>query len=215
MIQHMTMTIDTIDAARAFGTATLHEAGGKIGAIPAAIKPVAPSFTICGPAYPVRTPPGDNLWLHVALAEAPAGAVLIADCGGGYEYGYFGEVMAVAAKAAKLGGLVIDACVRDGGVLERVGFPIFARGLAIRGTGKDFGGNGTVNAPITIGGVTINPGDLVVGDTDGVVVIPQDKVSTVLSASKDREAKEAAVMERLRNGEKTLDIYSWREKIKR
>jgi 4-hydroxy-4-methyl-2-oxoglutarate aldolase len=206
---------DITTAARAFGSATLHEAGGKIGALPAAIKAAAPSFTICGPAFPVKTPPGDNLWLHVALAEAPAGSVLVADVGGGYEYGYFGEVMAVAAKAANLGGLVIDGCVRDGGVLERVGFPIFARGFAIHGTGKDFGGRGTVNQPIRVGEVTVNPGDLVVGDADGVVVIPKDKVEAVLAASKEREAKEATVMGRLRNGEKTLDIYSWREKIKR
>jgi 4-hydroxy-4-methyl-2-oxoglutarate aldolase len=206
---------DITTAARAFGSATLHEAGGKIGALPAAIKAAAPSFTICGPAFPVKTPPGDNLWLHVALAEAPAGSVLVADVGGGYEYGYFGEVMAVAAKAANLGGLVIDGCVRDGGVLERVGFPIFARGFAIRGTGKDFGGRGTVNQPIRVGEVTVNPGDLVVGDADGVVVIPKDKVEAVLAASKEREAKEATVMGRLRNGEKTLDIYSWREKIRR
>jgi 4-hydroxy-4-methyl-2-oxoglutarate aldolase len=206
---------DIMSAARAFGSATLHEAGGKVGALPAAIKPVVPSFTICGPAFPVRTPPGDNLWLHVALAEAPQGAVLVCDVGAGYEYGYFGEVMAVAGKAAKLGGLVIDGCVRDGALLERVGLPIFARGLAIRGTGKDFGGRGSVNQPTLVGDVTVNPGDLVVGDTDGVVVIPKDKIDAVLAASKEREAKEASVMGRLRNGEKTLDIYSWREKIRR
>lgn len=206
--------VDVYSSAKPYGTATLHEAAGKIGALPAAIKPMAPSFTVCGPAFPVRTPPGDNLWIHVALAEAPEGAILVADVGGDYEWGYFGEIMATAGKAAKIGGLVLNGCVRDGALLEKVGFPVFARGLAIRGTGKDFNGNGARNVPVLVGDVTVNPGDLVVGDVDGVVVIPKDRIAEVVAASKEREAKEQISMQRLRNGEKSIDMYGWRAKIK-
>ena len=206
--------VDVYSSAKPFGSATLHEAAGKIGALPAAIKPVAPGMTVCGPAFPVRTLPGDNLWIHVALAEAPAGAVIVTDVGGDYEWGYFGEVMATSALASKLGGLVINGCVRDGALLAEMGFPVFARGLAIRGTGKGFDGNGARNVPVLVGDVTVHPGDLVVGDTDGVVVIPKDRITEVVAASKDREDKERATMERLRKGEFGLDIYGWRAKIK-
>jgi 4-hydroxy-4-methyl-2-oxoglutarate aldolase len=198
-----------VERASKFGTATLHEAAGKIGALPSAIKPAVASFTLAGPALTVHSPPGDNLWLHRALVVAQPGDVLVVFTEGGYEFGYWGEVMSTAARAGKLGGLVVDGCVRDGAILADVGFPVFARGLCIRGTGKDFSARGWINHPLRIGDVTIEPGDLIVGDTDGVVAIPRAQIETVVEKSREREAKEAETMRRLSAGEKSLDLYGW------
>jgi 4-hydroxy-4-methyl-2-oxoglutarate aldolase len=195
--------------AGAFGTATLHEAAGKIGALPSAIKPMDPSFAIAGPAFTVHSPPSDNLWMHRAIAIANPGDVLVVFTDGVYEHGYWGEIMSTAANAAKLGGLVIDACVRDGAILGKVGFPVFARGLCIRGTGKDFGARGWLNHPLLLGDVSVEAGDLIVGDTDGVVAIPRAKIETVVQKSREREDKEAETMRRLKAGQTSIDLYGW------
>ncbi len=198
-----------VKRAAAFGTATLHEAAGKIGALTSAIKPMHPSFSIAGPAFTVHSPPGDNLWLHRALAIAKPGDVLVVFTEGVYEHGYWGEIMSTAGKAAKLGGLVIDACVRDGALLGGVGFPVFARGLCIRGTGKDFGARGWINHPLLLGDVTVEAGDLIVGDTDGVVAIPRAKIEAVVQKSREREDKETETMRQLTAGQKSIDLYGW------
>lgn len=200
----------TLEAAATLPTATLHEAGGKIGALPSAIKPVASGMRLCGSALTVQMPGGDNLWLHRALDIAQAGDVLVVHCGGVYEHGYWGEIMATMAQARGLAGLVIDGCVRDGALLAAMNFPVFARGLCIRGTGKDFGATGWLNHPVLIGDITVNAGDLVVGDGDGVVVVPRGRADDVVQRSHRREADEAAYLQRLRQGESTLDIYGWR-----
>ena len=196
-----------VAGARGLAAATLHEAAGRIGALPHTIKPLADAFTVCGPALTVSGPAGDNLWLHRAIYMAQPGDVLVAYVSGGFEYGYWGDIMTTAARERGLGGLVIDACVRDGAVLRRAGFPIFSRGLALRGTGKDFGATGWINHPVLIGEVTVVPGDLVVGDLDGVVVLPRAKVGAVTAAALAREAKEAEVLQQLAKGARTLDIY--------
>jgi 4-hydroxy-4-methyl-2-oxoglutarate aldolase len=127
----------------------------------------------------------------------------------GHDWGYWGEIMSTAARVRGLAGLVIDGCVRDGAVLESFGFPVFARGLCIRGTGKDFGARGWVNAPVLFGDLVVQPGDLVVGDTDGVGVVPRSRAAEVVAAAEAREAKEAAVIARLQAGERTLEIYNF------
>lgn len=198
-----------LEQASALPSSTLHEAAGKIGALPSAIKPVHPSFRICGAAVTVQSPPADNLWLHRAIVAARPGDVLVVHVGGHYEAGYWGEVMSQAARARGLAGLVIDGCVRDGAILERFGFPVFARGLCIRGTGKDFDARGWINAPTLFGDVTVQPGDLIVGDTDGVVAIPRARVDEVLAKARQREEDEARIIERLAAGENSLDIYNW------
>ncbi|MBO9649346.1 MAG: 4-hydroxy-4-methyl-2-oxoglutarate aldolase [Variovorax sp.] len=190
-------------------TATLHEAGKKIGALPSAIRPVAPHFRFAGSALTVHSPGGDNLWLHRALDVARPGDVLVVFTGGVYEHGYWGEIMTTMAKVRGLAGLVIDGCVRDGVLLGQIGFPVFARGLCIRGTGKDFGATGWINHPITMGEVVVHAGDLVVGDFDGVVVIPQARAAEVIAAGRKREAEEAAILRRLEAGESTLNVYGW------
>ncbi len=198
-----------VKRASAFGTATLHEAAGKIGALSSAIKPMDPKFAIAGPAFTVHSPPGDNLWLHRAIAVARPGDVLVVFTENVYEHGYWGEIMSTAGNAAKLGGLVIDACVRDGALLGKVGFPVFARGLCIRGTGKDFAARGWLNHPLLLGDITVEAGDLIVGDTDGVVAIPRAKIETVVQKSREREDKEAETMRQLTAGEKSIDLYGW------
>ncbi|CAN7690513.1 4-carboxy-4-hydroxy-2-oxoadipate aldolase/oxaloacetate decarboxylase [Pseudorhodoferax sp. LjRoot39] len=199
----------TVAAARALPAATLHEAGGRIGVLPSSIKPVAPAFRVCGPAVTVQSPGGDNLWLHRALYVAEPGDVLVVHVSGAHDFGYWGEIMSAAAQARQLGGLVIDGCVRDGAVLADFGFPVFARGLSIRGTGKDFGARGWINHPVLFDDLVVQPGDLVVGDTDGVVALPRARAAEVVQAAQAREAKEAGIVQRIRAGERTLEVYNF------
>jgi 4-hydroxy-4-methyl-2-oxoglutarate aldolase len=199
----------TVAAARSLPSATLHEAGGRIGVMPSAIKPVSPGMRICGTAVTVHSPPGDNLWLHRAIYVAQAGDVLVVHVSGGHDWGYWGEIMSSAAHARGLAGLVIDGCVRDGGVLADFGLPVFARGLCIRGTGKDYGARGWINHPTLFDDLVVQPGDLIVGDTDGVVAVPRARAAEVVNQALQREAKEAAVIERIRASERTLDIYNF------
>jgi 4-hydroxy-4-methyl-2-oxoglutarate aldolase len=203
---------DLVRCASALPTATLHEAGKKIGALPSAIKPVAPHFRFAGQALTVHMPAGDNLWLHRALDVAQAGDVLVVFCNGAYEHGYWGEIMTTMAKVRGLAGLVMDGCVRDGQLLAEIGFPVFARGLCIQGTGKDFGATGWINHPVMMGDIVVQAGDLVVGDGDGVVAIASARASEIVAAAQAREADEAAILQRLQAGETTLAIYGFDKK---
>jgi len=196
-------------AAATLPTATLHEAGGKIGVLPPGIKPVASRFRLCGPALTVHSPGGDNLWLHRAIEAARPGDVLVVHVGGAYEHGYWGEIMTTAARVKGLAGLVIDGCVRDGVLLDEIGFPVFARGLCIRGTGKDYGAIGWLNEPVLFGETRVEAGDLIVGDADGVVVVPRRSAADVVARAQQREAAEAAILGRVRAGESTMQIYGF------
>jgi 4-hydroxy-4-methyl-2-oxoglutarate aldolase len=159
-----------IARAKRFSSATILESCPQQLALPLGIKPIAPNMRVCGLALPVLCPPADNLWLHRAIYQARPGDVLVVHTGGFAEAGYWGEVMTRAALERRLGGLVIDGCVRDWEKIARTKFPVFSRGLCIRGTTKDQRGSGSVNKAIRIGEVTIAAGDLVVGDADGVAV---------------------------------------------
>lgn len=197
-----------IRRAAAFSSATLHEAMGKRGALPYGIKPIFPEMKVCGPALTVGAAPMDNLPLHRAIAVAQPGDILVVEVGGGYEAGYFGEIMTVAAQAKKIAGLVIDGCVRDGALIREMGFPVFSRGLSIRGTDKN--DRGRISQTIKISDVTVNAGDLVVGDGDGVVVVPASEVAQVLAGAQKREDKEAQIKKDLVAGKTTLELYGWR-----
>ncbi|WP_395069073.1 RraA family protein [Paraburkholderia silvatlantica] len=197
-----------LEAAQSMDTATLHEASGKNGALPHGIKPAVQGFRVCGRALTVHSPGGDNLWIHKALYAARPGDVLVVFAEDQYEYGYWGEIMSFAAQCRDIGGLVIDGCVRDSVQLAQVGFPVFARGLCVRGTAKDKGAKGWINAPIRMGDVTVCPGDLVVGDADGVVAIAQSHLEQVVQSARDRQSKERGILERLGAGESTLSIYN-------
>jgi 4-hydroxy-4-methyl-2-oxoglutarate aldolase len=200
---------DTVAAAALLPTPTLHEAGGRIGVMPFAIQPVSPAMRLCGPAVTVHSPAGDNLWLHRAIYVARPGDVLVVHVSGGHDFGYWGEIMSCAAKVRGLAGLVIDGCVRDGAILADFDLPVFARGLCMRGTGKDFGARGWVNFPLLFDDLTVHAGDLIVGDSDGVVVLPRASAAAVVAAAQAREAKEEAILERIRAGERTLEVYKF------
>ena len=200
---------ENLNAASRISAATMHEAAGKIGALPSYLKPISSGMKICGRAYPVKGPSGCNLWLHRAIAEADPGDVLIADIGDDKEFGYWGDIMGTGSMAKGIAGLVIDGCVRDQIELEEMGFPVFAAGLSIRGTDKKFEEPGSLGKPITIGGIEINRGDLVLGDNDGIVIIPATQVRDSIKKSAERENKEEATKRRLRGGETTMEIYNW------
>jgi 4-hydroxy-4-methyl-2-oxoglutarate aldolase len=146
--------------------------------------------------------------VHKAIYMAEKGDVLLVAVGGGYEAGYWGEIMTAAAQARGIAGLVIDGCVRDADLIHEMGFPVFSRGLSIRGTNKR--GGGMVNAPLLMDGTVVHPGDLIVGDRDGLVVLPRAEIAQILDNSQKREEKEEQIVKDLKAGKTTLEIYGWK-----
>ena len=203
------LSAEWLARARRLTPATLHEVFGRKGALPAALKPIAPAMRMAGWAFPVRCPAGDNLWIHHALAAAAPGDVLVVDVGPGTDYGYWGEIMATAALARGLAGLVISGAVRDSQRLIEMGLPTFARGLSILGTGKDPQGDGAIGDPVRLGDIVIRRGDLIVGDADGLISIAAPEASAIIEASERRDQAELAIMEKLRAGATTLDVYKF------
>jgi 4-hydroxy-4-methyl-2-oxoglutarate aldolase len=180
---------EMVEAFRGIGTATVHEAQGRKGYINCGIRPIAPRTRICGPAFTVEGAPRDNLMLHKAIERAQPGDIIVASLARFYEAGYWGGLMNTSAMARKLGGLAIDGCVRDSEELIESGFPIFCRGFCIQGTSKT--GLGTVNHPIVFGGAIVRPGDLILGDDDGMVVVARESCAEVLAKAKARDEAEA------------------------
>ena len=196
-------------ASAALPTATIHEASGRRGALPGAIKPVDPSMRLVGPAFTVGCPPGDNLRIHHALYLAEPGDVLVVSVGGAPDHGYWGEILTVAAQERGLAGLVIDGGVRDRDRLIDIGFPVFSRTIDIRGTIKQPEAPGSIGSAVSIGDVRIEPGDVIVGDADGVVTIARADVEAVVQASLEREAAEAEQLDAIRRGARTIDLYGF------
>ncbi|WP_432824603.1 RraA family protein [Dactylosporangium sp. CA-092794] len=193
--------------AAALGTATLHEAAGQVGVVDPAVVRMTPGLVASGPAFPVYTPPGDNLWLHRAVYAARPGDVLVVSTGGGFDFGYWGEVLSYAAAAREIAGAIIDGCVRDVDELAAVGVPVFARGLCIRGTGKDPDGAGTLGEPVRVGDITISRGDFVLGDGDGVFALPMARLADVVALGRQRRDREHDIIKQLHAGARTLDLY--------
>ncbi len=190
------------DAFAQLGAATLGESGGQ--PMSPRVKAAWDGARISAPAYPVTCAAGDNLAIHVAVAEAPAGHVLVASVGAEPERGYWGEVLTTGAEARGIAGLVIDGGVRDVSALEAHGFPVFSSMIALRGATKEHAGR--VGGQAVVGDVLVQQGDWIVADADGVTVIPHTKLDDVLAAGQAREAKEAGFFERLRAGETTVDL---------
>jgi 4-hydroxy-4-methyl-2-oxoglutarate aldolase len=184
------------------GAATLGESGAR--RMRNRIRPAWNGAVLAAPAYPVRCTPGDNLAIHVGAALAPAGAALVVDVGDERELGYWGEVLTTAAESRGLSGFVIDGCVRDVAALEAHAFPVFSTGLALRGATKDR--HGAVDGLAVVGGVDVNPGDWVVGDADGVVILPGATLEAVVAAGRSRAEKERGYFAALRAGATTLDL---------
>lgn len=196
-----------IERAARLSAATLHEAAGRVGALPAALKPLDPQMRLCGRALPIHGPAGDNLWLHRALACAGPGDVMIFRVQG-EEFGYWGEVMATSALARGVAGLVITGGVRDSLRLIELGLPTFSTSLCIRGTIKDPAAAGGIGSPIEVGDVTVCAGDLVFGDADGIVVLSPDVAEAAVIEGERRDAREVQIMDQLRAGATTLAVYN-------
>ncbi|WP_395474583.1 RraA family protein [Saccharopolyspora spinosa] len=162
-------TADQLARLKELGAATVHEAQGGTGALDSAVKPLHPAMAVAGPALTVDCKPADNLAIQHAVTLARPGDVLVVDAKAFLEAGPWGDILTLYAQQVGITGLVIDGSVRDSQAIVDMGFPVFCRGICIKGTGKNQPGK--VNETIICGGVTINPGDVVVGDADGVVVV--------------------------------------------
>lgn len=193
-----------IDRLLAFDTATLFEASPGDGcSAMTEIRTVAAGQRIAGPALTAACPGGDNLMLHAAVADARPGEVLVVQCHDA-SYGVWGEVLMTAAMARGVAALVIDGSVRDIEAMRAAGFPVFSRSLAIRGAQKNR--PGLLRQPISCGGILVWPGDMIVADDTGVIAIRPDAVGTVLDRARQRQDKEAAMMEKLKAGRTTVEL---------
>lgn len=206
------VSITTLHALRQLGAATIYEAQGARGALDSGIKPIAPGMRVAGPAFTVDTRPADNLMLHYALLKARPGDVLVVDAKGFLEAGVWGDVLTEQAQKIGLAGLVIHGAVRDAAAMTEAGFSVFCRGLSIKGTGKHQPGR--LNVSVTIGDVAIDPGDIIVGDQDGVVVVRRHEADAVLLKSRQREEKEAQFRQRIRDGATTVDLLGLEETLR-
>lgn len=187
-----------------YGSATVHEAIGRKGAMYARIDPLGPGMKCCGSAVTVKMQAGDNLTLLKALDVAKAGDVLVVDNGNLEDEGPWGEIMSIAAQIKGIAGLVIDGCVRDSREIKEMGFPVFCVGTCIIGTVKE--SVGMINHPITCGKALVNPGDVILADEDGVVVVPRDEIDSAIESSRQRTGKENKQVERLKAGESLVHI---------
>lgn len=197
------------------GAATVYEAYGQKGAIDPALKPLDTRSKLAGRAVTARVDPADNWFVHVALLHAGPGDVLVVDAGGYTQAGPWGDVLTLAAQQRGVTGLVIDGAVRDSRDIVEAGFPVFTRGVCIRRTTKRQPGE--INVPVMIGGVEVRPGDILIGDADGLVRVPADEGEAARVAASRREEKEETQRARIRSGEATLDLLGlpWPEELPR
>ncbi len=204
---------DQIARLRELGAATVYEAQGAFGALDSGIKPIDGASRVAGPAVTVDARPADNLILHHAVLQAQPGDVLVVDAKGFVEAGPWGDVLTVLAQKRGIAGLIINGAVRDANTIIDLGFPVFCRGLSIKSTGKQQAGR--VNVPICIGDTPIEPGDIIVGDRDGVCVVPRNGVERAIAMSEQREAKEEVMRRAIEQGANTVELMNLGETLKR
>lgn len=200
-----------VEGLAAAGAATVHEASGRRGFVGPHIRPIQQGVRVAGSAVTVLSHPGDNMMVHAAAEVCRPGDVLVVANTAPSTHGMFGELIATSLRQRGVAGLVIDAGVRDTAELREMGFPVWSQHVSCQGTVKST--PGSVNVPVVIGGVAVRPGDVMVCDDDGVVVVARDEAGWVLERSQERMDKEGDTRARLERGELGLDMYGLRQRL--
>jgi 4-hydroxy-4-methyl-2-oxoglutarate aldolase len=200
-----------VDKLSRFGVATIHEAMGRVGLMQPYMRPIYTGAHLCGPAVTVLLQPGDNWMLHVAAEQLQEGDIVVAACTVENTDGFFGELLATSYRARGAKGLIIDGGVRDVKDLAKMQFPVFSRAISARGTVKST--LGSVNIPVVCAGARVNPGDVLIADDDGIVVVPAGLAQQAADAAEAREANEADKRTKLADGMLGLDMYKMREPL--
>jgi len=204
--------VDVIRTLGQLGVATVHEALGRAGLLKPYMRPIYPTARASGSAVTVLSHPGDNLMIHAALSVCRPGDILVVATTSESTDGMFGELLGVSCQAHGVAGLIVDAGVRDTAELAAMHFPVWAKAISAQGTVKSTAGS--VNVPVVCAGAAVAPGDVVVADADGVVIVPRTRAAAIAELARERAVKEDKTRERLRAGELGVDFYGLREKLK-